>query len=52
MQIEGRGVYSISADLTKENYRFFKAIKVIVGCYPNKIAFSFIDLNCRIGVKL
>ena len=47
-----KGIYSISADFTRENYRFFKAIKVIVGRYPDKIAFSFLDVNCRIEVKL
>ena len=47
-----KGNFSFSVDLTQEIYRFFKATKVIADQYPDKVSFPFIDVNCRIGVKL
>ena len=47
-----KGEFFISVDLTQENQSFFKAVKAVGERNLEKIAFSFVDVNCRVGVKM
>ena len=47
-----KGKLSISADLTRDNQNFLKAVRAVGEKNPDKIAFCFVDINCRIGVKM
>ena len=47
-----KGNFPISVDLTQENQTFYKAVRALVAKHPEELAFSFVDINCRVGVKL
>ena len=47
-----KGKLSISVDLTQENQSFYKAVRAVGERNPDKIVFSFVDINCRVGVKM
>ena len=47
-----KGKFPISVDLTQENQTFYKAVRAVVAKNPSECAFSFVDITCRVGVKL
>ena len=47
-----KGNFPISVDLTQENQTFYKAVRALVAKHPEELAFSFVGINCRVGVKL
>ena len=47
-----KGKLSISADLTRDNQSFFKAVRAVGEKKYYKMAVCFVDINCRVGVKM
>ena len=46
------GKHPISVDLTQENLSYFKAVKDLLRKNPGKAEYAFVDINCRIGIKM
>ena len=46
------GNYPIRVDLTKSNVAFFNYVKDLLPQYSTMAKYAFIDINCKIGVKL
>ena len=47
-----KGKLSISADLTRDNQSFLRAARGVGEKNPDIIAFCFVDIYCRVGVKM
>ena len=50
--LKKKGKLSISADLTRDNQNFLIAVRAVGEKNPEKIAFCFVDINCRVGVNM
>ena len=47
-----KGKYPIALDLTKRNLDFFQDAKKLLELHQAKAQYAFVDINCKIGVKL
>ena len=47
-----KGKYPITLDLTKRNVDFFQDAKKLLELHQAKAQYAFVDINCKIGVKL
>ena len=51
-RLRQNGKHPISVDLTQENLSYFKAVKDLLRKNPGTAEYAFVDINCRIGIKM